>query len=144
MRKVEELKLIAFANTCCFYCWQHAAMYVGEKVTWASNITYYATHPEDILSVFYDDVQVTKLFGTVTYYVDSLGELRRPSDVIKNMFSIYGTVNGAFSTAYWIVFAMVFMYDTLEPMLMQYLYDSPDAIQQMSETAADVLLELQE
>ena len=146
-KKFEELKLLGFANTCCFYCWQHAAMFVGEKVTWATNILYYTTHPEDIFSIFYDDVKVRKFLGMVTYYVDRLGELRTPEEIIKHMFRTYGITHGAFSTIYWAVFGMVFMYDTLKPTLVKYLSGSPEevesTIEEMSETAAEVLLELQ-
>jgi len=146
-KKFEKLKLLGFANTCCFYCWQHAAMFVGEKVTWATNILYYTTHPEDIFSIFYDDVKVSKFLGTVTFYVDRLGELRTPNEIIKHMFRTYGITHGSFSTTYWAVFGMVFMYDTLKQKPVKYLSGSPEevesTIEEMSETAADVLLELQ-
>ena len=145
-KKVEELKLIGFANTCCFYCWQHAAMFVGEKVTWATNLLYYSTHPEDILSIFYDDVKAQKFLGTVTYYIGSLGKLRSFDEVIKYMFKTYGITHGAFNTTYWAIFGMVFMYDTLKPILLRYLHGSGKeknkVLEEMSETATKVLLEL--
>jgi len=145
-KKIQELKLIGFSNSCCFYCWQHAAMFIGEKVTWATNLLYYSTHPEDILTIFFDDVKPRKLFGTVTYFIDSFGEARNVDEIIKWMFKTYGITHGAFNTVYWGIFGMVFMYDTLKPILLRYLSgtdaEKTQTIEEMSETASNVLLQL--
>jgi hypothetical protein len=142
-KKLQELKVIGFANTCCFYCWQHAAMFVAEKITWSTNISYYSTHPEDILSIFYDDVKPVKFIGTVTYNFKEIGELRDVDEIIKNIYKLKGTIEGAFSSTYWIIFAMVFMYDTLKPILLKFT-DDINAIEDISITAANVLLEINE
>lgn len=136
VKKVEELKLIGFANSCCFYCWQHAAMFVSEKSTWATNFAYYSTHPEDIISIFFDDVKPTKFFGTITYNVNSLGKLRSPDEIVKYMYKTYAATKGVTSGVYWGIFVMVYMYDTMKPILSSFISGSKEQKEEFVETIA--------
>lgn len=146
VKQMEELKLIGFANTCCFYCWQHAAMYAAEKVTWADNYSYYLTHPEDLVSIFFKDVKPNKILGIATYSL-SVGDLREPREIIDLMYKTYASTKGVGNSVYWGIFAMVFMYNTLEPILRALLqrsgYDG-DPIRDMTLLAVATLLTIYE
>ncbi len=145
-KKTEELKLLGFANSCCFYCWQHAAMFAAEKVTWSSNLAYYSTHVEDLLSIFFDDVKPKKLAGTVTYSVENLGKLRSTDEIVKHMYKTLGVTQGALSTTYWAVFATVFMYDTLKPIIINFLSGTKEEreaiVEKMGPAGAAALLQI--
>jgi len=146
-KKIEALKLLGFANSCCFYCWQHASMFASEKITWSTNLVYYTTHPEDLLSIFFDNVVPVKFFGTVTYTLKSLGELRTPDEIIKYMYKTHATANhGPLSSVYWGIFITAFMYDKIKAVIMSFLSGDntkkEEIIEQMAENAAETILNI--
>lgn len=116
VKLVEELKLIGFANTCCFYCWQHAAMYLVEGATYTSNLAYYLSHPEDVLKIFFENVKVKKAARLITYSVE-VSHLRSVSEIIKYMYKTSADMEGVLSSYYWGVFLMVYAYDKMKPRL---------------------------
>ncbi len=142
-KKVEELKLIGFANTCCFYCWQHAAQYATEGATYASNFAYYTTHPEDLLKIFFENVTTKKILGLITYFV-SVNNIRTPDEIIKYIYKTSGTMEGMLSSYYWGIFITVFMYDTIKPYIVRLLPGSEeqkeDVVEKMANSAAQALL----
>lgn len=139
--KTEKLKLIGFANTCCFYCWQHAGMYAAEGASFASNYSYYLTHPEDLLSIFFEEVKARKVSRVLTYSV-SVSKLRSAKDIVKNMYRMAGGLQGKMSYYYWGVFATLYAYDTIEHYLSNILTnsDTESITESMAVTAADALL----
>lgn len=136
-KKVEKLKLIGFANTCCFYCWQHTAMYAAEGSTFTSNLAYYTTHPEDILGIFFEDVEVKKVARLLTYKV-KVSKLRSADEIIKRFYSTKAAMKGALSRYYWGVFFIVYMYDSLKRYLSGWMTEKQ--MQKMVERGAEVLL----
>jgi len=143
--KVQELRLSGFAITCCFYCWQHAAMYGTEIATWSSNLAYYLTHPEDILNVFYENVEVTRRYRFLPFtYKYEISGLRTSDEIIKNMFAMAATMAGKATFFYWIVMAMVWLYDILKNELLKVIAgdeeDAEEHIEAMAIVAADALL----
>lgn len=144
-KQIKELKLSGFAITCCFYCWQHAAMYGAEMLTWYSNITYYLTHPEDILDIFFENVVVRKpyMFIPSTYKYE-VSKLRSPDEIIKRMFVLAATIAGKMTLFYWVIMAMVWLYDTLKPVLEKKIYgkisEIESKIQKMTVAAAKTLI----
>lgn len=139
--KTEKLKLIGFANTCCFYCWQHAGMYALEGTTFASNYSYYLTHPEDILGIFFEEVSAKKVGRVLTYSV-SASKLRSAKDIVKNMYKTSGDIQGKTSYYYWGVFITLYAYDTIQYYLGESLSgsDTESITESMAVTAADALL----
>lgn len=139
--KVEELKLIGFANSCCFYCWQHATSYILEKSTYATNLLYYSTHPEDILKIFFEDVKIKKYGGVIPYKIESVSGLRNVSEIIRMMYKTSGDMEGALSSYYWIVFLMVFAYDTLRDTILASSNLKEKDVKEMTVRSAEVLLQ---
>lgn len=122
-KKLAKLNLVSFANNCCFYCWQHAALFIGEQLTSLTNLTYYSTHPEDILDIFYDNVKPKK-YGVVTYSFAELGRKRSADEIIRNGTSTYSASSSKLSKHFWIPFIMVTMYDQIKPYLLKVLKGS--------------------
>lgn len=144
--KTEKLKLIGFANTCCFYCWQHASMYAIEGSTFVSNYSYYMAHPEDLLEIFFEEVKTKKIARVLVYSV-SVSKLRTPDEIVKNMYKFSSKIEGAMTYYYWGVFVMVYAYDTLKTYLKKILSNNgknDDNVQKiiddMAITAANTLL----
>jgi hypothetical protein len=144
-RKMEQLKLMGFANSCCFYCWQHAAMYAIEGGTYVSNLAYYTSHPEDLLRIFFKDVNIKKFAGVITYSV-MVKNMKSPEQIVKDMYKTYGTTQGTLSSYYWAVFITVFLYDTIKPHVIKYLsgahLQKTKVFEKMTETAASALIKL--
>jgi len=142
--KTEELKLIGFANSCCFYCWQHAVMYGAKKLTSIHNIAYYSTHPEDLLSVFFENVESQKLLGLIPIpWGYRVSGLREPDQIIKHGYKVAGQMSGMKTQFYWSSMAIVFFYDLVRPALVKILGDVEDAaniIESMAVVAARTLL----
>jgi hypothetical protein len=143
--QVKELKLTGFAVTCCFYCWQHAAKYGAEMLTWYSNFSYYLTHPEEILEIFYEDVRVVKksFFNPLSYQFN-VSNLRSPDEIIKNMFIMTAKITGKMTYFYWVIMAMVWLYDYLKDKLVEVLYgdrrENIKEVENMAITSALTLL----
>jgi hypothetical protein len=142
--KVLDLELMAFANSCCFFCWQHAAMYAIEGSTYLSNLAYYSTHPEDLFSIFFKEVKVWKVAKLLTYYV-TVSEPRSRDEIIKRFYKTTADMTGKFSLYYWGIYIMVFGYDQIKPILLKYLnvdMERQDAIIDfMTIQAAQTLIE---
>ena len=145
VRKVEKLQLAGMGIKCCFLCWQHAAIYTAELLTWSSNVLYYSSHPEDLLGIFYRQVAVQKFLKLFTYDF-KVSELKSVNDIVDAAFKTKATMAGklsAYSFTYWgIVFAF-YAYDKLVEMLKKHMGDAKlaeNTAKQMSERAADVLL----
>lgn len=147
VKKVEELKLIGFGNTCCFYCWQHASMYMAEGLTYLTNLSYYLTHPEDILIIFFEKVDISKFLRIITYRID-VDQLRTPDEIIKNAYKLSADLTGKFSLYYWGIFMLTFMYDTIKPHILKILGGSEkektQLVKDMAEVAAETLLKMNE
>jgi len=136
-KKVAELKLLGFANNCCFYCWQHAGIFVGDKLTYISNFSYYSTHPEDILSVFFDNVQPKKL-GFITYSFKELGNIRTPEDIVHEFLGTYSSSQEKTSKGFWIPFIMVMLYDQIKPYIIKIIKGSVAQKEKLTEKMAIV------
>lgn len=151
VKKVEQLKLIGFANSCCFYCWQHAVIYTLEVSTYTSNFAYYISHPEDLLSIFFKDVKVRKIGGLITYSVTKLGGIRTPDEIIKYIYKTKSGMKGKLSSYYWGIFIMVYFYDNVKSYIISLFKKSnllkvekEKITQDMSATAADTLIKISE
>jgi len=118
--KVLDLELLAFANSCCFFCWQHAAIYAIEGSTYLNNLAYYSTHPENLFDIFFKEVKVWKLSRLLTYYV-TVSKPRTRDEIIKRFYKTTADMQGKFSLYYWGVYIMVFGYDQIKPVLLKYL-----------------------
>lgn len=140
-QRVEELKMIGFANSCCFYCWQHASAFVLEKSTYATNLLYYSTHPEDILKIFFEDVSIKKYGGVIPYKIERVSGMRNVSEIIRMMYKTSGDMEGALSSYYWVVFLMVFAYDNLRDVIISSSNLKEKDVKEMAVKSADVLLQ---
>jgi len=142
-KKVEKLKLLGFSNNCCFYCWQHAAMYIVEGATYTSNLAYYLSHPESILTIFFKNVKTRKIFNIITYSIE-VSQMRNPHEIIKYMYKTSADMEGVLSSYYWAIFLMIFAYDKIEPRLRSIIQSKrPNIIENMSITAANTLIEFE-
>jgi|SRR5579862_633043 len=142
IKDVEKLKLLGFANSCCFYCYQHAAMFIAEKITWSHNLPYYFTHFEDLASIFFDNVKPKKISGVLTYNFHTIGDIRTVDEIIKRLFLTHtismGVVTGIKNTInydfYWIgIKFIVFFYDKIKPYIVKYFKEDKNK-------AADLIL----
>jgi hypothetical protein len=118
--KVLDLELMTFANSCCFLCWQHAAIYAIEGSTYLSNLAYYSTHPEALFSIFFKEVKVRKVSRLLTYYI-TVSKPRTRDEIIKLFYKTTADMRGLFSLYYWGIYIMVFGYDQIKPILLKYL-----------------------
>jgi len=143
---LEELKLIGFARSCCFYCTQHAKIFIAEKLTWTHNLMYYTTHVEDLLSIFFDQVKPKKVYG-ITYGVYTLGNLRSVDEIIKFTFSTHAITTGAFNYYYWGIRLIVFFYDYIKKYALDYFDGSKtekeNAFNNVAITASKVLIKME-
>jgi len=156
VKYVEELKLIGFARSCCFYCHQHAGMYVAEKLTWAHNLAYYTTHTEDFLSIFFKDVKPKKLYGTITYGFHNVGNMKNVDEIVRDAFLTHSVSTGALKTGehgtgfnyYYLGMKLLVFFDGfIRPYIIRAL-EGNDAekemvFEQLVVTAAGVLLEME-
>ena len=94
---------------CCFYCQYHIGAYLAEGASYLTNISYYAKHPEEILSVFYNDVQVQKSYGFPIKV--ALGELKPREDISIGLTKLLGGMSGALSGFGMFVRVFFFIYD---------------------------------
>ena len=139
-KRAEELMLLGTGKQCCFFCWQHMGMYAMDIATWASNLTYYTTHPEDILDVFFNDVKVKKYAKLMTYSIE-LGKPREISDVIAKALKLKAATLGAFTGMYWILQAVVFAFTMMVDTLKKYgVYNHIEVALYMAETSTRLLL----
>jgi len=154
-KKLEELKLMGFAQSCCFYCSQHAALYLTDKLTLAHNLPYYLSHMDQLIGIFFHDVKAKKAFGGITYSIHQVGKLKTPDEVIKQMFAIQADMQGPLSISQmglnWYYFGikmMVYFYDTIKPYIIKVLEGTKEEKEVVSDTlvlvAAQVLLEMEE
>lgn len=124
-KKANDLKLAGFATTCCFYCYQHAAMFLAEKLTYVSNLTYYTTHVEDLIQIFFDNVKPNKVGGVLTYNFYTLGNIRSPSDILKHLVVVrnqyVGVGKGLYDWLWWGMYIIVFFYDKMKPRMLEYI-----------------------
>ncbi len=127
-KKANDLKLAGFATTCCFYCYQHAAMFLAEKLTYVSNAAYYTTHMEDLLQIFFNDVKPKKVGGVATYSFYSIGNLKSLSEILKSMAVVrnqsVGVGQGLYDWTWWGMYLIVFFYDTFKALIMKYIKGS--------------------
>lgn len=140
VRKSEALKLMGYANACCFYCWQHAAIYVANLSTFVSNPAYYLTHPEDVLRVFFEKVEVRKLVGLLTYRVH-VEKMRSVDEILKFIAKTSADTQGAFATYYWAVYTLVFLYDKIKPVLIKTLARGDDKAKAAAEKRIQAITE---
>jgi len=118
--KVLDLQLMAFANSCCFFCWQHAAIYAIEGSTYLSNLAYYSTHPEALFSIFFKEVKARKVSRLLTYYI-TVSKPRTRDEIVKQFYKTTADMRGVFSLYYWGIYIMVFGYDQIKPVLLKYI-----------------------
>ncbi len=127
-KKSNELKLVGFATTCCFYCYQHAAIFLADKLTYTSNLSYYITHIEDLVQVFFDNVNPKKVSGIVTYNFNTLGNLRSLTDILSHLAIMrnqsLGIGNGLYDWLWWGIYIIVFFYDKMKPYMLKYISGS--------------------
>ena len=120
------------SNTCCFFCWQHASTNMLEALTVVTNVSYYVTHPEDILSIFFKNVQCKKHVGNISLYPDcTVGEWKSLDEVLKGIVKTDAIMMGLIKRSadgsmglntYSIgIRVLVWFYDTLKPILMKFL-----------------------
>ena len=150
--KVVKLRLLGFASSCCFYCRQHAAMFLADKLTYASNLSYYTTHIEDILNVFFDNVKPKKIGGVATYNFYTLGNLRSLDEIVTHTLVLrnqsVGVGQGLFDWVWWGFYFIVFFYNSIKPHIMKRIQGNDAMKELVSEDvavlAAGALLELKE
>jgi len=158
---VEELKLIGFARSCCFYCSQHAKIYAVELLTWSHNLIYYTTHVEDLLAIFFKDIKPKKFYGTITYGFHNVGNLRSVPDIVKIAFSTHSVSTGAMTEGkrlfrdkglginyyYLGMKLLVFFEGFISPYIMQKLEGTKEKKDELLDnivlTAAEVLLAME-
>lgn len=152
-KRVVQLRLLGFASSCCFYCKQHALMFLADKLTYTSNLSYYLTHFEDILQVFFDNVKPKKVGGVATYGVYSLGNLRTLDEIVKAAMVLrnqtVGVVSGVwFDWVWWGFYFLVFSYSAFKPYFSKFIYGNEETKEIVSEDitvlAAGALLELKD
>jgi len=152
-KQKQNLKLLGFANSCCFFCWQHAAIMIArttaEYATWTSNLWYYTAHIDILVNIFYEQVEVKKL-GPYTINITGVSGLRSPDEIVKYLIKTKGDTIGMVggtqnilkgSTTYWALWLMVFAYDKLKSALIDAGLGKKD-IENMSEQSAQALLNL--
>jgi len=150
--KVVKLRLLGFATSCCFYCRQHAAMFLADKLTYASNLSYYTTHIEDVLNVFFDNVKPKKIGGVATYNFYTLGDLRSLDEIITRVLVLrnqsVGVGQGLFDWIWWGFYFIVFFYNSLKPHIVERIEGNAVLKELVSEDvavlAAAALLELKD
>lgn len=137
-KTVAKLRLIGFANSCCFYCWQHAGMYAAEYATYVTTYSYYASHPEDLVSIFYDDVKVSKFLGIIPTGIE-YGKMKPYTRIVREIMQTRKAASGALSREYWALFVLVFFYDKILEYIEPYLQSTEQA-EKMAVAASKALV----
>jgi hypothetical protein len=108
---------------CCFFCQYHLSAYLTEGASYITNISYYAKHPEEVLSAFFNDVQVQKSYGIPISV--SLGSLKSREEISLAVTRLIGAMSGAVSTYGMFVRVFFFIYDRYLKSLIPTSYLSP-------------------
>jgi hypothetical protein len=96
---------------------------------------------------------VNKAAGLLTYRIRvKLSTLRSVDEILKHIAQTSGTMKGMFSTYYWAIYAMVFLYDKMKTVLLKVLSSqqpsssssAEKAIENVAVRASHVFLKLNE
>lgn len=108
---------------CCFFCGTHISAYLAEGASYLTNITYYGKHPEEVLAVFFNDVQITKSYGFPTGI--AVGTMRSRDEITQSLSRLIGAMSGAVSTYGMFIRVFFFIFDRYLKDLLPAHYISP-------------------